>query len=145
MNAEAPLNYRVLNVGRGVAAAYASRLLSDLGASVSWLRWSPARPGDWPAGDDLFRRWFERDVEVVEHAVPGTTPIDALAGLVGRFDILITDFVASEVPFGECYQRLAPYNPGLVVANADHFGRQGPYAHWAGDELTVSRQAADQA
>ncbi|HEY7293955.1 MAG TPA: hypothetical protein VH916_02895, partial [Dehalococcoidia bacterium] len=44
-----PLTLRVLDISRGVAGAYAGRLLADLGASCSRLRWQPARHGDWPS------------------------------------------------------------------------------------------------
>ena len=49
---------------------------------------------------------------------------------------MIADFALPELGPGELFARLRPTNPAVVAANADHFGREGPYARWAGDELT---------
>jgi len=53
-----------------------------------------------------------------------------------EFDLVLTDFSAEEVESGELLRALEPWNPRLVVANADHFGRFGPYSKMQGDELT---------
>ena len=57
-----PIDFRVLNLARGVGGAYATRLLSDLGAQCSWWLWDDARPGDWPQSA-AFRSHFEQRVE----------------------------------------------------------------------------------
>ena len=132
----APLRLRILNAGRGIGPAYAARLLADLGATVSWYQWSDPRPGDWPDSDHLFRKWFERGVEVIEEHQSQESLLHTLDKLAPEFDLILTDFVASECPFGGTYERLRNANPALVVANADHFGREGPYAYWTGDEVT---------
>ncbi len=135
MSAEAPLDYRVLNLARGVAGAYATRLLADLGAHCSWWRWSDARAGDWPSGD-LLRASFEDGVELHDQRLERDALFATLSRLAPSFDLIITDFSLLEVEQDALFERLRPANPAIVVANADHFGRSGPYARWAGDELT---------
>jgi len=136
MSENAPLNLRVLNVARGVAGAYAAWLLRGLGAQSSWWQWQPPRPGDWPAGDPLFRSFFEQGVDVVSRHVALDALVDSLRHAAPAYDLVITDFSAAELPSGELVEALRAYNPAIIVANADHFGRHGPYAAWSGDELT---------
>lgn len=131
----APLQLRVLNVGRGVAAAYATRLLADLGVDASHWTWCDQRPGDWP-DDRLFNEYFGLGIEEVERETPISEVLVHLERLAPMFDVIITDFTAPEVGQGDLLKRLLPRNPTIVVANVDHFGRTGPYANWVGDELT---------
>lgn len=133
---EAPLTYRVLNLGRGVAAAYASRLLADLGAGVSWWRWDQGDDREWPRDDSLFRSWFERGVELHVEEAPPSAIVARAAGVATAFDLVITDFTVNEQTPGAVLTALSRVNPRVVVANADHFGRTGPYAAWNGDEVT---------
>ncbi len=135
MSGEAPLDFRVLNLARGVAGAYAVRLLSDLGARCSWWRWSAPRPGDWPPGE-LMRASFEEGVELRDELLSRTELLAALPHLALYYDLVVTDFALAEVEQDAIFALARPANPAIVVANADHFGRSGPYASWAGDELT---------
>lgn len=57
-----PIDFRVLNLARGVAGACATRLLSDFGAQCSWRRGDDARPGDRPQSA-AFQSNFEQRVE----------------------------------------------------------------------------------
>jgi crotonobetainyl-CoA:carnitine CoA-transferase CaiB-like acyl-CoA transferase len=131
----APLALTVLSLGRGVAAAFATRNLADLGASCSWWRWGTPRPGDWPP-DETFLSYFTEGIEVVEEPRALPAVLDAAGYLAGHYDVVLTDLGAAEQPAGELFSRLAAFNPALVVGVADHFGRTGPYSRWAGDELT---------
>ncbi|HZQ36031.1 MAG TPA: CoA transferase, partial [Dehalococcoidia bacterium] len=136
MAAASPLTCRVLNLSRGVAGAYATRMLADLGARCQTLRWRPPRPGEWPASDG-FRAYFERGVPQIDLPCSQEELLDRLGALAAAYDLIIADFTAPEAgPEGTLYERLRPFNPRLVVGNVDHFGRSGPYAGWAGDELT---------
>lgn len=131
---EAPLTLRVLSLSRGVAGAFAHRLLADLGAEVSWWNWS-ARPGDWPPSP-LFRRYFEAGIECLSSESSQSELLEQLPFIASEFDVVLTDFAEPEVAWGRTFETLEPYNPAIVVANADHFGRVGPYARMLGDELT---------
>ncbi|HXU23177.1 MAG TPA: CoA transferase, partial [Tepidiformaceae bacterium] len=130
-----PIDFRVLNIARGVAGAYAMRLLCDLGAQCSWWRWDDARPGDWPDSAG-FRQHFEQGVECLDQDASLVSLLQQLPGTASSFDLVVSDFAATEVAEGKLFELLRPQNPAIVVANADHFGRTGPYAEWAGDELT---------
>ncbi len=131
----APLSIRVLNVGRGVAAAYTTRLFADLGAECSHLTWCAPRPGDWPE-DDLFREYFRRGIEQVNRQESLIGLLARLEAVTPSFDLIVSDFSLAEVGPGDLIRRLGALNPAIVIANADHFGRTGPYGGWAGDELT---------
>jgi crotonobetainyl-CoA:carnitine CoA-transferase CaiB-like acyl-CoA transferase len=136
MSTGAPLVTRVLDLSRGVAGAYATRLLVDLGARATRLRWQPPRDAEWPASPG-FQHYFDRGVEQVARALTIDELRTLLVRQAGRFDLVITDFSAVEAPSGEgLLDELRPFNPALVVANADHFGHSGPYARWTGDEYT---------
>lgn len=131
-----PLDFRVLNLARGVAGAYTTRLLADLGANCSRLCWTAERPGDWPQSS-AFHTYFDRGIEVVEQRQSLNLLLERLPALAAGFDLIVADFPATEIAGeGSLYERLRPYNPGIIAANVDHFGRSGPYAHWTGDELT---------
>ena len=136
MPASAPLTFRVLDLSRGVAGAYTTRLLADLGARCSRLRWQPPRPGDWPASV-AFARYFDHLIDtVVEHCTLDEL-LRLLPALAASFDLIITDFSAPEVANeGDLFRAVRPFNPRCVVANVDHFGRSGPYSCWQGDEYT---------
>ncbi|HCU99704.1 MAG TPA: hypothetical protein DGL25_00760, partial [Dehalococcoidia bacterium] len=131
----APLDFRVLNLARGVAGAYAMRLLSDLGAPCSWWRWTEPRPGDWPSSD-LVRAYFEDGVELYNEHLDRNALLDKLPAIAPYFDLILTDFTLPELEQDVLFRLLKTSNPAIVVANADHYGRTGPYARWAGDELT---------
>ncbi len=131
----APLDFRVLNLARGVAGAYATRLLADLGARCSWWRWADPRPGDWPPSD-LVYAYFEDGVELHDDRLDREALLAALPALAPHFDLVLTDFSLPELEQDALYELLRPANPAIVVANADHYGRSGPYARWAADELT---------
>ncbi len=129
------MDFRVLNLARGVAGAYATRLLADLGARCSWWRWTDPRPGDWPASD-LMRASFEDGVELHDERLDRAALLAALPRLAPHVDLVLTDFSLPELAQDALFELLRPANPAIVVANADHFGRSGPCASWAGDELT---------
>jgi crotonobetainyl-CoA:carnitine CoA-transferase CaiB-like acyl-CoA transferase len=111
-------------------------LLNGLGARCSWWQWQQPAPGEWPAADQRFRAFFEHNAEVIARGSSLHRLLADLPRVAASYDLIITDFCADELAQGELLALLQPYNPAIVVANADHFGRHGPYAHWAGDEFT---------
>jgi crotonobetainyl-CoA:carnitine CoA-transferase CaiB-like acyl-CoA transferase len=129
-----PLQLRVLSLARGVAAATAARSLADLGAQVSWWRWAVERPGDWPA-DPLFRQYFAHGADVLDRVAAWPDVLAGVEQVAGHFDVLLTDADAALAPENALYERFRAVRPSLVVGNASHLGRTGPYAGWVGDEL----------
>ncbi len=137
----------VVELGGGIAAAFAARLLGDLGAEVVKIEppgGDPMRsaepvlehPHDGPVSL-LFEylNWNKRSVVadleggrdrelVLELLAPGTIVIDALGP-----DGLEQATLAPEA--------LRQRAPRVVVVSISPFGRGGPYAHWRGSDLVV--------
>ncbi len=122
MTASALSGVRVLELGGGVAGAYAAKLFADMGAHVTRLE---------PDGGDLLRsRRLDADEPATEglywHYLNAGKHRDAPSG---RYDILI---------LGE---DAAPHDglpaPRIATLDITWFGRQGPYAKWQGSDLAV--------
>src|SRR5215211_3304106 len=94
-----PLDLRVLSISLGVAGAYTTRLLADLGAVCSTLRWQQDRPGDWP-DSRAFRSYFDHGVEAIERTWSVSELLHRLPALAAHFDLVIADFSAAGVPGG---------------------------------------------
>ena len=139
---------RVLELGGGVSAAYAAKLLGDHGADV--VKVEP------PAGDPTRRRGpFPDDVEDPEKS--GTylalnvnkrgvcLDLDAaegrreLARLIGWADILVHNETRTRaLELGLDAGTLATAHPQLVTLSITPFGVTGPYWDYLGTELIVS-------
>ena len=139
---------RVLELGGGVSAAYAAKLLGDHGADV--VKVEP------PAGDPMRRRGpFPDDVEdpdkcgaylalnVNKRGV--CLDLDAaegrreLARLVGWADILVHNETRTRaLELGLDAGTLATAHPQLVALSITPFGVTGPYRDYRGTELIVS-------
>ena len=127
----------VVNLGSGLDAAYAGKLLADLGARSIWV--------EPPAGAALRRRppiadeaghgaIFAHLASGAESVVP-TDHADArrlLRGLLGQADVLLTDGASH-------WEGDLPTGPGahLIRADLSAWGRSGPYAEWLGSEIAT--------
>jgi crotonobetainyl-CoA:carnitine CoA-transferase CaiB-like acyl-CoA transferase len=139
---------RVVEAGGGVSAAYATKLLADLGADVVKLeppgRGDPTRargpfPGGTPhperSGLFLYLNANKRGV-----AVDLTRPAgrDVLARLAARADLLVHDVHPNDMAaHGLDWERLAAANPALVMTSIAPFGGAGPHAGWRGSDLVM--------
>ena len=134
---QAPIKFRVLNLARGVAGAICVRMLGDLGAGVSVLKWDESFQNhvDFEY-TDLFHSILEDGFEVCAEVKKMSDLEEYLPSLANSFDLFVTDFDVSEMEEGRLYDLLSKLNPSVVVANVSHFGRTGPYSRWRGDELT---------
>src|SRR5439155_1378397 len=129
----------VLEVGSGVAAAYAAKLLADLGASV--IKVEPpgegdatrARgpfPGDVPhpekSGLFLYLNANKRGITLDLTRPRGREVLERLAA---RADLLVHDVHPREMAGrGLDYEHLSAMHPALVMTSIAPFGLGGPHA-----------------
>lgn len=139
---------RVLEVGGPVAAAYASKLLADLGADVVKIEppagGDPARqrgpfagavPDPERSGLFLYLNSNKRGVAIDLHHPGGR---DALERLSDTADLLIHDVHPSEMAaLGLDWDRLHARNRRLVMTSIAPFGVTGPRAHWRATDLVA--------
>ena len=145
---------RVLELGSGVSAAYAAKLLGDHGADVvkveeaegDWTR----RRGPYPnspnnaaeAGDAEQSGTFlalnvnKRGVCIDLDAATGRR---RLASFIAWADILVHNYAPKRATeLGLDAATLAAQRPDLVVLSITPFGTSGPYCHYKGTELIVA-------
>ena len=139
---------RVLEVGHLVGAAYATKLLADLGADV--VKIEPPGSGDaarrrgpYPGGEPhpeksglfLYLNANKRGVtlDLTRHA--GRT---AFERLVATADLLVHNVHPTEMAaHGLDYARLSASNPGLVMTSIAPFGLDGPHAGYRATDLVL--------
>jgi crotonobetainyl-CoA:carnitine CoA-transferase CaiB-like acyl-CoA transferase len=136
---------RVLELGELVSAAYATKLMADLGADVVKIEppeGDPARsrgpfPGDHPdpetSGLFLYLNANKRGVALDprEHA-------GALLAAVEWADILVHNHPPARITqLGIDYSRLSARNPRLVMCSITPFGLTGPHKDYNAYELTI--------
>jgi crotonobetainyl-CoA:carnitine CoA-transferase CaiB-like acyl-CoA transferase len=139
---------RVLEYGGMVLAAYAAKLMADLGAEV--IKVEP------PAGDPSRRRGpfpkgHEGDPEasglfLYLNANKKGVTLDlrhrggqqAMLELLGTADVLIHNTPLAEArELGIDYDAIGPANPSLVYTWVTPFGLSGPHAGWAAENITI--------
>ncbi|HXH23593.1 MAG TPA: CoA transferase, partial [Dehalococcoidia bacterium] len=136
---------RVLDLSDGVAGAYCSKLLADLGADV--IKVEPPdgdslrRLGPFPGGQPdpersglfLHLNANKRGIVLDLDSADGRA---SLHRLVRTADLLIESRRSPERErLGLTYEALSPFNPRLVVTSITPFGTYGPYAGWQSDEI----------
>jgi crotonobetainyl-CoA:carnitine CoA-transferase CaiB-like acyl-CoA transferase len=139
---------RVLELGSGVSAAYAAKLLGDHGADVIKVEPpegdSTRRRGPFPgdAGDPERSGLFlainlnKRGVCLDLDSQPGRASLD---GLVSWADIVVHNFPRQRAKaLGLDPSTLEAKRPDLVVLSITPFGNTGPYADFTAEELTVT-------
>ena len=147
MSRQALAGLRVLECGEMVAAAYATKLLADLGADVikiEPLGGDAARlhgpfPGGTPhqerSGLFLYLNTNKRSVTLDLAAARGRA---ALERLVAGADLLVHNLPPRLTDaWGLTYEALATHNPRLVMTSITPFGRSGPRRDWEATNLTL--------
>jgi benzylsuccinate CoA-transferase BbsE subunit len=133
---------RVLDVA-DASAAYATKLLADLGADV--IRIAPpsgdplrlAEPRlDGPGAESL-RYWFDntnkRSVSLDLDSARGQASFEAL---VADADAIVETGTPGEMAArGLGYDHLASLRPELIVVSVTPFGQDGPHAGYVADDL----------
>jgi len=139
---------RVLELGDGVAAAFAARLLGDQGADVikveepegSGARRRGPFPGDIPdpekSGLFLALNTNKRGLCFDPDSAGGVARLESL---LDRADVLVHDFAPARAKaLGLDATSLTARCPQLVTLSITPFGATGPYASYQSQELTMS-------
>ena len=137
---------RVLELGTGVASAYAAKLMGDAGADVVKVEppgGDPARQrGPFPGGvPDPERSGMFLALNLNKRGITldPSTDRDGLDRLLAWADVLVHDLRASSAgALGLDAQALRAAFPELVTLAITPFGQRGPYAEYAAEELTVA-------
>jgi crotonobetainyl-CoA:carnitine CoA-transferase CaiB-like acyl-CoA transferase len=147
MTGQALAGLRVLECGEMVAAAYATKLLADLGADVIKIE-SPAgdasrRRGPFAGGTAdpersglyLYLNTNKRGVVLDVTRPRGRAALERLAE---RADVLVHNLPPEVMDStGMTYDRLAAHNPRLVMTSITPFGLSGPRRDWYATDLTL--------
>lgn len=128
--------YRVLELSRGLAGAYAGKLLTDAGATVA----RAARPDDNPLGhgigaqtdgdDSALFRYLHAGKQLLR-APDGHGPLSA--AWTRDADIVVEDLGPGVLPL----QLLRQARPDLVIVSVSPFGHTGPWARRPANEFTL--------
>jgi crotonobetainyl-CoA:carnitine CoA-transferase CaiB-like acyl-CoA transferase len=133
---------RVLDLGRIVAAPFATQLLGDLGAEVIKIE----RPGE---GDDSrnygpsfldtergesysgFYLSFNRNKRSIAVNIGTDAGQQLIRELAARCDVLIENFKVGDLARkGLAYPDIAALHPGIIYCSITGFGQTGPYASY---------------
>ncbi|HEY2487197.1 MAG TPA: CoA transferase, partial [Candidatus Binataceae bacterium] len=139
---------RVVECGEGISAAFASKLMADLGAEVikveepsgDILRWrGPFAPGEQPdpekSGLFLYLNANKRGISVDLTAPGMKADFDCL---LSRADILIHNFHPCDRPLrGLESDALSKKFPSLITVGISPFGDSGPRKDWKGYALNI--------
>jgi crotonobetainyl-CoA:carnitine CoA-transferase CaiB-like acyl-CoA transferase len=148
MGEQALAGSRIIECGHMVAAAYATKLMADLGADV--IKVEPPGTGErarqhgpFPGGTRhpeksglfLYLNTNKRGVTLDLTTRRGQ---DILADLAGDVDLLVHNCHPTTMSAqGLDYERLARRNPRLTMVSITPFGLTGPYCDYQATDLTL--------
>jgi len=124
---------RVIDLGRGIAGAYCTKLLADAGADVVVVEPREGHPLRRHAGHDALFRFlhFSKRSVVTDPASP------ELASLIAGADLVVESGAPGELDAASLCRR----EPGLVVLSISPFGRTGPWARRPATEFTIQAES----
>lgn len=138
---------RVIECGHLVAAAYAAKLMADLGAEVIKVEEpdgdAARRRGPYPghiphpekSGTFLYLNTNKLGVTLNLRTPRGR---ELLQRLVEDADLLIHNYPPAQMPaLGLDYATLRQVNPRLVMTSISPFGQSGPYRDFRAHDLTM--------
>lgn len=137
---------KVLELGHLAAAAYASKLMADLGANVIKAE-EPGgdrsrQRGPFPGGQadpEQSGLFLSLNTNKRSVSVDFTQDKDQLSRLVQWADILVHNYAPSKMAeFGIDYTAFRELNPRLVMCSITPFGLTGPYTNYNAYDITVS-------
>ena len=126
---------RVIEMGQGLAVAWAGRLLADAGADLIRVE-----PGSFGKVDPMRDRGLHVAVNANKrsvHVAAGATGDEDLARLLASADMVLLDTAADEIHASLDPLALLAAHPGLVVVSVTPFGYRGPRAHFQATELNI--------
>ncbi|HLI79613.1 MAG TPA: CoA transferase, partial [Candidatus Binataceae bacterium] len=139
---------KVVECGEGVAAAFATKLMADLGADVikveppagDWTRRYGPFPGNQPdpekSGLFIYLNANKRGVTL---DLATQKDRDALRSLLPNAHLLVHNVAPSRrEAIGMASAKLSADFPQLIVAAISPFGDTGPYRNWNAYELNVA-------
>jgi len=140
--------FRVIECGQMVSAAYAAKLMADMGAEVIKIE-DPAggdgarQRGPFPGGVShseksglfLYLNTNKRGITLELEDRRGQ---EIFQRLIRQADLLIHNYHPTRMPtLGLEYERLARLNPGLVMTSITPFGLSGPHKDYQAYDLTI--------
>lgn len=140
--------FRIIECGDMVAAAYAAKLMADMGAEVIKIE-DPAGgdtarqrgpfPGRMPhpekSGLFLYLNTNKRGITLNLEDKRGQ---EIFQRLIAQADLLIHNCHPTRMPaLGLEYERLAQLNPGLLMTSITPFGLSGPHKDYQASDLTL--------
>ena len=148
MSEQALAGVRVLECGEMVSAAYAGKLMADLGADVMKVEAprhgdAARRRGPYPRGVPdpeksglfLYLNTNKRGITLDLRQSRGR---ELLAELADTTDLLIHNFLPAEMPdMGIQFEALSRRNPRLVLVSITPFGLSGPHRDYQATDLTL--------
>jgi crotonobetainyl-CoA:carnitine CoA-transferase CaiB-like acyl-CoA transferase len=138
---------RILEYGHLVSAAYATKLMADLGADVVKIeppggdqaRLRGPYPGGYRdrerSGLFLYLNGNKRGVTLDLERPEGR---QLLWQLVSQVDLFIHNVPPAQAPsLGIDYEHLSALHPGLILVSISPFGLEGPHRDWHATDLTL--------
>ena len=138
----------VVECGEMVSAAYATKLMADLGADVVKVEppegdaarrrgpYPPGREGD-PHASGLFI-YLNANKRGITLDLSAEADREALLELLGGADVFIHNFSPDQAQALRIdYDAIRERCPQLICTSVTPFGLSGPYARWQADELNV--------
>jgi crotonobetainyl-CoA:carnitine CoA-transferase CaiB-like acyl-CoA transferase len=137
----------VVDLCRGLAGAYAGKLLADAGATVWKIeppegdprrRWSVSGESLDDAGDGVLFRMLHASKRSVVLDLEESSERDRLLGLYARCDLVLEDGAPGEAESRTIgYSSLRACNPGASWVAITPFGQTGPWREWPANEFTL--------
>ncbi|MGH7966439.1 MAG: CaiB/BaiF CoA transferase family protein [Candidatus Binatia bacterium] len=140
--------FRIIECGDMVSAAYAAKLMADMGAEV--IKIEPPAGGDTarlrgpfpghtphPEKSGLFL-YLNTNKRGITLDLEDTRGQEIFQRLVTQADLLIHNHVPARMPvLGLDYEKLSRLNPRLVMTSITPFGLSGPHKDYHASDLTL--------
>ena len=137
--------FRVIDMARGIAGLFATKLFADYGADVIKVEspgGDPSRQmGPFAGGDphpekSLLFLYLNGNKRGVTLDIESDAARNLLLDLVAKADVLMEDFASGYLDSLDLgYRQLEQINPKLVVTSITPFGQTGPYRDYKGNDL----------